>query len=445
MIGTFTKNTLITIATQGLIFIFSVGISVIIARILGPEGRGIYSLAILLPSFLVYFSSFSIGQASIFYLGKRKYPPKEVLGNNIIYTFLISIFATIIGLIIIFFFGDKSFPGVEIKYLFLALFLLPGQFFFGYISSILLGLQEFKKYNFISFFRVFLLLVLVGIFLLGFRFGIVAAIIAEVLAFFIACIVLFFLVKKETSGISLKLNKDYFKDSFLYGIKVCSGNILSFLHYRIGIWLINIFLNPVMVGFYSISIGLSEKIWIISDSIGTVLFPKISSENDEVKLKEFTPFVFRNVLFIATLIAILLFATGYWLITLLYSEAFLNSIQPFQILLIGTVAISGWKILENDLKGRGRPMINTYVTGISVVLNIILNILWIPKFGISGVAWAASISYTIGLLITLIIYCEISGNSITDILFFRKSDVVLYRNFVIIIKAKLKTLIKRKE
>ena len=253
------------------------------------------------------------------------------------------------------------------------------------------------------------------------------------------------MTKQETSGISLKLNKDYFKDSFLYGIKVYLGSILSFLSHRMGMWLINIFLNPLMVGFYSISIGLSEKLWLISDSIGTVLFPKISSENDKVKIKEFTPLVFRNVLFIVTLIAVLLFAIAHWLITLLYSDAFSESTKPFQILLIGAVTISGWKILESDLKGRGRPMLNTYATGISAVLNIILNILWIPKFGILGAAWAATISYTVMLLITLVIYSKISGNRITDLLFLKKSDVVLYRNFVIIIKAKLKTLIKRKE
>ena len=107
MIGTFTKNTLITIVTQGLTFVFGIGISVIIARILGPEGRGIYSLAILLPSFLVYFTSFSIGQASIFYLGKRRYSPKEVFGNNIIYAVLTSTFAILIGLIIVFFFSNN--------------------------------------------------------------------------------------------------------------------------------------------------------------------------------------------------------------------------------------------------------------------------------------------------------------------------------------------------
>ena len=438
MIGTFTKNTLITIVTQGLTFVFGIGISVIIARILGPEGKGIYSLAILLPSFLVYFTSFSIGQASIFYLGKRRYSPKEVFGNNIIYAVLTSTFAILIGLIIVFFFSNKLFPGVEPKYLFLALFLIPFHLFLGYIGFILLGLQKIKKYNFVSFFRVLLLLILIGVLLLGFRFGIAAAIIAEILAFLIACIVLFFMTKQETSGISLKLNKDYFKDSFLYGIKVYLGSILSFLSHRMGMWLINIFLNPLMVGFYSISIGLSEKLWLISDSIGTVLFPKISSENDKVKIKEFTPLVFRNVLFIVTLIAVLLFAIAHWLITLLYSDAFSESTKPFQILLIGAVTISGWKILESDLKGRGRPMLNTYATGISAVLNIILNILWIPKFGILGAAWAATISYTVMLLITLVIYSKISGNRITDLLFLKKSDLALYRNFLIIIKEKLK-------
>jgi len=73
MIGEFTQNALVTIITQTSSFLFGLGTSIIIARILGPEGKGIYSLAILLPSFLVYFSHLGIGHATVFYLGKRKY------------------------------------------------------------------------------------------------------------------------------------------------------------------------------------------------------------------------------------------------------------------------------------------------------------------------------------------------------------------------------------
>lgn len=438
MIGRFTKNTLITIATQGLIFVFGMGISVIIARILGPEKKGIYSLVILLPAFLVYFTNIGIGQATVFYLGKRKYFSKDIFGNNIIFTILISTLAILIGLIIIFFFSNKLLPGVATKYLLLSLFLVPGQLFLGFILYILLGFQKIKKYNFILFFRVFLLFILIGTLLWVFHFGITAVIVAELLSVIIVCIVLFFMTKKQTNGISMKFNKHYFKDSSLYGIKFYLGSVLYFLQSRIVIPLINFFLNPAMVGFYSISIGLSEKIWLISDAVGTVLFPKVSSETDIKKLKEFTPLVFRSTLIIAILIASILFASAHWLIILLYSNAYLQSIHPFQILLIGVVGISGRKILENDLKGRGKPMLNTYVVGISVVLSTILNILWIPKFGILGAAWATSISYTMVLLITLIIYSKVSSNRLIDIILIKKSDLKLYYNIFITFKGRLK-------
>jgi len=438
MVGRFTKNTLITIATQGLIFVFGMGISVIIARILGPEKKGIYSLVILLPAFLVYFTNFGIGQATVFYLGKKKYPPKEIFGNNIIYTAIITIFAILTGLIIIFFFSNKLLPGVATKYLLLSLFLVPGQLFLGFILLILLGFQEIKKYNFILFFRVFLLFILAGIFLWVFHLGIKAAIVTEFLAVIIVCIVLFFMTKKQTNGISLRPNKNYFKDSFSYGIKFYLGSILYFLQSRIVMPLINVFLNPAMVGFYSLSIGISEKVWLISDAAGTVLFPKVSSGKDIKQLKEFTPLVFRSTLIIVILIAIILFASAHWLIILLYSNAYSQSIRPFQILLIGIVALSGFRILENDLKGRGKPILNTYVIALSLVLNIILNVVWIPKFGISGASWAATTSYTLALFISLIIYCKISGNRIKDVIFIKKIDLKLYYNIFITFKGRLK-------
>jgi O-antigen/teichoic acid export membrane protein len=442
MAGKFTKNTLITIFTQGLIFAFSLVTSVIVARILGPEKKGIYSLVVLLPIFLVYFTNFGIGQSTVFYLGKRKYPPKEIFGNNIIYTTLLSTFAILIGLVIIFFFSNKLLPSIATKFLFLSLLLIPGKIFFGLILYFLLGFQKIKQYNFILFFRVFLIFLLVGILLWIFHFGITAVIITELLSVIIVCIVLFSMVKKETNGISFKPDRNYFKNSFSYGIKFYLGSIFYFLQSQINILLINFFLNPAMVGFYSLSVGLSSNIWLISDAVGTVLFPKVSSENDKKKMKEFTPLVFRNVLFIIMLIAILLFGLSHWIIALLYSDAYLKSIQPFKILLIGVIASSGWKILENDLNGQGKPMLNTYITGVSLVSNIILSILWIPKFGILGAAWATTISYTVALLMIIIIYAEVSGNKIKDVIFIKKSDLMLYQNLFINFKDKIRTLVR---
>ena len=166
------------------------------------------------------------------------------------------------------------------------------------------------------------------------------------------------------------------------------------------------------------------------------LFPKLASEKDPQKLKQVTPLVCRNVLFLSFLMIVVLYIFSGWLITFLYSTEFLSAILPFRILLVGIFAISGWHILSLDLAARGKPMLNTYIIGMSVVINIILNIIFIPKWGISGAALATTISYTIMFLFTVIIYSKLSNNKIRNVIFLKKEDIGLYKDLFLAIKAK---------
>ena len=434
MIGTFSKNTLITFATRSVAVVFGVGISIIIARTLGPEGKGIYSLAILLPALLVTFTNLGVNPATVFYTAKRKYSPKEILGNNIILTILISVFAILLGLVIIRLFSNELFPGVRKEYLLLALCLTPLPFFFDFVSHILVGLQKIQTYNITCFLQSFLFLILVGLFLLWFQLGIKAAIAARIIAFLLAGIVLFLFVKRETDGIFLRPNKQYLKDVSFYGSRAHLAGMISFLHYRADLFLINIFLNPVAVGFYSVAVALAEGMWLIHRSVGTVLFPKLASETDSESLKQFTPLVCRNVLLVALVAAVLLFAFSHWVVVLLYSETFLESIQPFRILLVGAVAVCGHSILANDLMARGKPMLLSHIGVVSLALNIILNIIWIPQWGIIGAAWATTVSYSAMFIITVLVYGKISGNKIKDVILPQKSDFQYYKNLLLSIK-----------
>jgi O-antigen/teichoic acid export membrane protein len=434
MINSFTKNTLITFTTRVSTLILGMVISIVIARVLGPEGKGVYSLAILLPTLLLTFISLGIYPATIFYIGKKKYPLSEIFGNNVTVTILLGGVAVLIGLFIIFFFGTKLFPGVEKEYLFLALPLVLFTLFFSFISSILVGLEKFKKYNFIYFLQVFIFLILILILLLGLGFKIKATIISYVLSFFLTGIILFIVVKKEIKEINLKLNWRYFRDSFSYGFKVYLGSILDFFQIKINRFLINFFINPAAVGLYSVSAGLAEGLWLLPMATATVLFPRAASEKDETKLKEFTPLVCRNVLFITLASALFLFSISHWLVPFLYSEKFFQSIRPFQILLLGSLAFSGMKILGNDLNARGKPMLLTYGTAVATIFNIALTIWLVPKSGIIGAAWASSISYFIGFSLIIIFYLRISHNNLSEILLLKRSDLSFYKNFFLKIK-----------
>lgn len=432
--GNFTKDTIITFLTRLITAVITIVVTIIIARTLGPKGQGIYSVAILFPSLLLVFTSFGLSSASVFFLGKKKYSSQEIFGTGIIFNVLISILTILIGLGVVFFFAAKFFPGIEKRYLFLSLFLIPLLLFFNLGCQILLGLQKIKKYNIISFFQSGLFLILIGILLFGMHFGITVTILAQITSYVIALIILLLIASKETNGINFKPNENYFKESFLYGFKVHLAGIFDFLHSRIDLFLLNIFINPFAVGIYYTAVKLTEGIWLLAISTGTVLFPKLASEKDEKSVKDFTPLVCRNILLLTTLMVILLFFLSNRLILFFYSANFVESIRPFQILLIGAIAISGWNILCNDLAARGRPMLNTYAIGISVLFNIFLSIILIPKWGIIGAAWATTASYITMFLVTLFIYQKISHNKVREIIFIKMSDLFLYKKFFINIK-----------
>jgi O-antigen/teichoic acid export membrane protein len=192
---------------------------------------------------------------------------------------------------------------------------------------------------------------------------------------------------------------------------------------------VNIFLNPVSVGFYVTALGLSEGLQRFSSAVATVLFPKVSADSEADK-KIFTARICRNVIFVTFVMAIFLTVLAKWMIVFLYSKEFLNSVAPFQVLLFGTIAFSGWMVLHTDIYGREKPMLNTYIIAVSGIVNILLNLFLIPRFGIMGTAWSLFISYLLMFLITLIVYLKLSKNNFFDVVFIKKSDIFYYANFL---------------
>jgi len=423
--GKFASDTIVTFSTKGMDFVVGIGVSIIIARYLGPEGRGIYVLAMLLPTLLASFGNFGLGQAAVYYLGQKKYSKQEVFGNTVSFSLILGCLAVAVGLVIVAFFDKTFFPGVNKTYLYLAIISIPIQFFVGLGSYALLGSQRIREFNYVTICQTFVFLILLFVFVVQFSFRIGAAIVTNIAGWMVACLLLLAMLKREVGTLHLMYRRNYFKDSLDYGWKVYIGNLISFFHYRIVMFLMNMFANPAAVGHYSISVALAEKVWLISQSAGIVLFPKISAEKDKATAREFTALVCRVNLVVVSVAAVALAIVGRFIIRFLYSEAFLSSVTPLRILLFGSVSISGWRILANDLYGRGRPDVNIYINLGSLVLNIILNILWIPKYGIIGGAWSTSISYTFAFIVTAIVHSRMTDGSFFDFVCPRKSDLVL--------------------
>ena len=419
----FVKDTLITFYTQIGTLVLGIAAAIIIARVLGPSGKGAYTLIILVPTLLAALGNLGIGMANIYFIGKERYELKEIASNSIIAGLGLGIILTFASLIYLFVFQPSFLEGFKL-WLFIATLALPAFLIADYFQTILLGENKINQYNLVLLAQSSVILILLAAFLFAFKGGVLEAILAWTGGVLFAAILAILLVRQLTK-IGWSFHWLLFKDSVKFGVQGHIGNIIGLLNYRLDMILISFFMGVTFVGYYSVAVGLVEALWYFPGAVGTVLFARTSGLTTE-EANESTPRICRNSIFLTFLAAILLFGLGKTIITLFFGASFLPALKPLWILLPGVVFFTLSKVLGNELNGRGKPIIGTIAAAVSLGVNIPLNLLLIPIWGISGAAFASTISYSLDGLIILIAFLRISQNSLFDTLIIKPRDLKIY-------------------
>lgn len=387
-----------------------------------------YAIVLFFTSVVTYCSTFGIGQAAIYLVGKGRYPRSLVIGNTLIMSGVISLVSVMAGSVIVCFFSARFFPTVQPGFLWVGVLLIPLQLISGIMAQLVLSVQNIRAYNLARILKG--VSTLVGFFfLLGvLRGSVFTALWIEILSSLFVCVVLGRILIFENGPLNYRVRLGYVFSALRFGFATYVGSTLLLLHYRIDVFMINLYLSASQVGLYSLSSSLAEKISFLSDSISTLLFPRlVSGEGDTNGL---TPLVFRTVLFSLMGMGGILVVFGYFITKTLFGEAYIPSVAPLRILVIGTIAAGAWGILESDIKSRGFPLFGFATSFVSAVINIVLNWFWIPRYGIAGAASATAVSYLLSLVMGVFIYCHQTGQKIWVLLLPQKRDFLLYRDVV---------------
>jgi O-antigen/teichoic acid export membrane protein len=92
-------------------------------------------------------------------------------------------------------------------------------------------------------------------------------------------------------------------------------------------------------------------------------------------------------------------------------------------LLPGLVAIAVGRVMANDVAARGRPGLNLVGSLLGLAVNVTINLLLIPAWGITGAALSSSMSYIIIVAVVLISYSKLSGNAWWTLFVIRSGDI----------------------
>lgn len=174
------------------------------------------------------------------------------------------------------------------------------------------------------------------------------------------------------------------------------------------------FIDATATGLYDAAVRIAEVWYLFPSIIAASLFPAI------LNAKKTSPDEYRRRL--RLLIALLLIIPLVFIIPLtfiaepliitIYGPAFLGSVAPFLVYLWAGIFASLDNITRWYLLAEKRRRTIFLITALAAILNTLLNILFIPSYGLVGAAWATLISYAVLAvpLLPLIIYRNSKSN-----------------------------------
>ncbi len=428
----FVRNSFLTFSRQVTNIVIGILLLVVLARILGPAGQGKYALITLLPTVLLTFLTLGINTSTIYYISRGDVKLNTVYNNNIIIGTLLSLVSMGIGAIVIFFFSEKFFNHTPHTLLYLCLLALPFMFLREYFQTVFQGLQDFKLFNTAMVVNQVGILGFVAVFVLIFRLGLPGAIMAFIGGNLInVAYMVYQLKKKHRLRFNIRgFSWEYFRKSVNYGLKAHISNFASFLNYRIVVFLIGFFMVDSAVGIYVTAMNIGERLTIFAASISNVLYPKIAAIETDEERNHLTSLVSRNIMAITLVIALIGTIVAKDLIVTLFGHQYENSASLLQITLPGVALLSVEKILSNDIAGRGKPELNMYLSIFNVLFNLVLNVVLIPRYGVTGAAFSATITYFVSFLVKVVLYKKVTNEPYHRFLLIKKSDLRLYRTVI---------------
>jgi len=233
-----------------------------------------------------------------------------------------------------------------------------------------------------------------GIFLILEGYGVVGLVYA-----FLAAQGIKFLIAWWRSNTQFGIpRRKHFTSVFDYSKFSVISSIGGYAYSWVDILIIGFFLTASHVGAYEIAWRISGLVLLFSRSVGKTVFPQISEwSNDDFnqKIRRLVPKATTATLVISipAFFGTLLFSTE--ILEIFFGQEYLLASTALVILMFEKIPQSVHKIWGYSLQAIDRPDLAAAATTISLATNVILNLLFVPMFGLTGAACATALSFVL--------------------------------------------------
>jgi O-antigen/teichoic acid export membrane protein len=193
-------------------------------------------------------------------------------------------------------------------------------------------------------------------------------------------------------------------------IPIALSTLLASVYLRVDQVLLHRLASDKVLGFYAAAVKVSELFEMLPAALLSSLFPVLAlAANDPQRMAVHTDRIFRYVMGAAGLLCTLICVGSGLTIRILYGAQFAPSARLLSVLIWSEFAVFFGTAVVSLLLARGLQYYLIYPTVAGAVVNVLLNLLWIPRYAAVGSAWATLVSYTIAWCVVLLGFVATRG------------------------------------
>lgn len=398
------ERLLAPVGFDALVLAANLATGIIVARALGPAGRGELSAILILTQMAAWLFSLGSTEGVLFRLSRHPEDGGRLLGSWLALSIPLSILAIVASeMALPALFGAQTEAAIDLAQIYLATILLL--MIQGVVNAVLLGDQDFYFYNFVRLAGP----ALIGISYAGLwwtdNLSVESALVVNVSAIGVA-VAMATVRSLRHHGIS-RPDIPLLRDTLWYGIRAHGGSIGSLVNARLDLLIIPAFLSAASVGLYSVAANVTSIIATLTGTVALLVLPVAARRREDSARTVIR--TLHATLAIGLMIAIPLELLANFALTLVYGADFDAAATSLRLLLPGRVMDAAAVVLWSGLLAAGRPFLSTLAAGPGALLTVVGLILFLESGGITAAAIVTTSAYSLVFAISIVLYRRVAG------------------------------------
>ncbi|HWW62684.1 MAG TPA: oligosaccharide flippase family protein [Thermoanaerobaculia bacterium] len=391
------SNLTLTSTTKAYWILGAMVTTILTARFLGPQGRGIIAAATSSVAMFVTFGHLSLSQVLVYVAGRgeRERVLPVITGSLLAITAATTLVAWAICAALYIVTEGRAFQHIAPPLLVLAFASLPFLLWLENGNSLLIVLGDLKRLNVAQLAGTTTAILLVTLAVGVLKGGVAAALTATLVSSII--VVALGLARVLRDARPLAISQHTIRELLGGGMRLHLAAIGTFFFTHAGVLMLNQFRPVAEAGYFQLAMQLTTAMQVVPMAVAVVAYSLVARDGADAAWPEHRRLVLQTMLY-ASVAAIGSYFVAPVIVPLLAGHNFAPAVPLFRILTLSVFGMSLATVMAPQWIARGFFLRAAALSLVAALVGVTGNVLLIPRYGMRACAWVMVASYGVHLV-----------------------------------------------